>query len=593
MSRKRKEVRSKTVLTKNGRIDIHVYVRENLKKGGRDYFSAVFDSKADPVVDVTTQEYRAANSSFLEAEVIDRVIARTIEKYEAKGYRVPTKVDYVALVSAIPEDDFLPYLPASWTHKTLHHAKKYFLNNSAAVIQGILDAPCPTVELLASAQDAMLKIVEGHQPKKATTTNTEDSSEQQARAEEKRKSASAQKTANRRIAEANIIYQISRVLLPQENLPLIQIPRMIPDKYVPIERCNALPRVDLVTLAALFLADIERTALSVGGLLMECDMLRPSEACAPKFSNIVDFGAYGVYAVRRKVDSETVEVVDALKNAAAHRTIVIPAIGMEAIRRRKAHLLQSGLTADEVNNAYVVSCDDDPSSPANPQALSHYIKTKMDSVICDDGFWPLISLLMSHEPDVDEYGFVLADPTAYSLRRATCSNLMNCAAAPKLSGENIPLFVLVDILMGHRLSAQDAKWKTWANREDNWGLIAQVLESIVLDPDHSAHPAFASIDTELYPDKICHSCQRLYVPEGVTQCTINIHAHSSDAIFVRLPQHGKNVSHEQIVLDKGRSSMPIIQEEIDRAFFERGINLAKEMIQKERSGKNEKESEPV
>jgi len=154
------------------------------------------------------------------------------------------------------------------------------------------------------------------------------------------------------------------------------------------------------------------------------------------------------------------------------------------------------------------------------------------------------------------------------------------------------LFVLVDILMGHRLSAQDAKWKTWANREDNWGLIAQVLESIVLDPDHSAHPAFASIDTELYPDKICHSCQRLFVPEG-TKCTISIRAHSSDTIFVRLPQHVKAVSHEQIVSKKEHSSMPIIQEEIDRVFFERGINLAKEMIKKERSGKNEKESESV
>lgn len=593
MPKKRKEVWSKTVLTKNGRINIRVFVRERPKKGGRDYFSAVFDSNADPVVDVTTQEYRAANSSFLEDEVIDRVIARTIEKYEAKDYRAPTKVDYVALVSAIPEDDFRPYLPATWSLKTLHQAMKYFLRHSVSVIQDVLDAPYITAELLRNSQEALLKIVEGHQTKKTTTANTEDLSEQQAMAEKKRKSASAQKTANRRIVEANILYQISRVLLPQENLPLIQIPRMIPDKYVPIERCKALPRVNLVMLAALFLADVERTALSVGGLLMECDMLRPSEACAPKFGNIVDFGAYGVYAVRRKVDSETVVVVDALKNIAAHRTIVIPAIGMAAIRRRKAHLLQSGLTAEEISNSYVVACDDDPFSPASPQALSHYIKTTMDTVICDDNFWPLISLLMSHEPDIDEYGFVLADPTAYSLRRATCSNLMNCAAAPRLSGENIPLFVLVDILMGHKLSAQDAKWKTWANRVDNWGLIAQVLESIVLDPDHSAHPAFADIDTELYPDKICHSCQRLYVPEGLEQCTLIVQAHSSDAIFVRFPQHGKAVSHEQIVSKKEHSSMPVIQEEIDRTFFERGINLAKEMIKKERRGPNEKESEPV
>ena len=54
---------------------------------------------------------------------------------------------------------------------------------------------------------------------------------------------------------------------------------------------------------------------------------------------------------------------------------------------------------------------------------------------------------MSYEPDLDEHGRALADPTAYSLRRAICSYLMNCAAAPRLFGEKIPLSVLVDILM--------------------------------------------------------------------------------------------------------------------------------------------------
>lgn len=584
MPRKRKEVCRKSILTKNGRTVIRVFVRESPKKGGKDYFTELLDSNAEPVVGVSTQEHRASNSSFLEDEVIDRVIARTVEKYEAKEYQARTKVDYVALVTAIPSEAFQSLCPPSWGAPFFRSALKFYLNNSVAVIQNVLDASEPTLETLYRAREAMLKIVESHQRRNSAIK--EDSSGQLLITEARRFAASAQRTADRRIIQANILYQTSRVLLAEYTLPPIQIPRLVPIKYVPLERCKALPRDFLIMLAAICLSEIEDTALAVGALILMGSMLRPAEGCAPRYRNILDYGSYGVYAVRRKVDSESLEVVHALKSDAARRTIVIPAIAMHAIRRRKAHLAQCGLTEDEINNAFVVSRDDDPFVPANPNILSHYIKTRMDMLGCDDSFWEAVSLLMYYEPDLDEHGNVLADPTTYSLRRAGCSNLMNCAAAPRLSGEKLPLYTLVDLLMGHKLRWQDSKWKEWLNRPDNWPLVAQMLETIVLDPDHSAHPAFAGRDTKLFPEKICHACQRLYIPDGSEQCTITVQAHSTDDIVVRFPESGKASEYKQIVMAKNASSMPIVQEEFRRAIFENAINKAKKYQKKEKGAKD-------
>lgn len=597
MPRKRKEVLRKAVPTKNGRLTIVVFVRERKAKNGNDYYTEAYDINAERVTGVSTQEFRAASSCYSEEEVIARVIARTIEKFESKEIIPHEKIDYAAAFATIPEEAYDALCLPSWGCSVRRSALTFFVKNSIAIIQTILDASVITEDTLRKAQEEMINIVKGHQhnrEKLMQTKDTEDVSEQGVAAAETRLDSSAKKTADRRVFELNIIYQASRLLLPEYDLPPIQIPRILLDKVVPVEQCKALPRDFLVGLAAIFTEEAEHSPFAAGGSLMLCSMLRPSEACAPKFGDILDFGTFGVYAVRKKVDSVTVEVVDALKSDAAHRTIIIPYFAMSILHRRKAYLAQKGLTEGEVNNAYVVSKDDKPFTPISPRELSFYVKSQMDFLGCGDSFWQSVSMLMTYEPDVDEQGLELADPTAYALRRSGCSYLMNCSAAPRLSGESIPLFVLVDILMGHKLSAQDdAKWKVWVSRADNWVLIAQMMETIVLDPEHSAHPAFAPVDTTLFPEKICHSVQRLYIPEGSGRVTITIQAHSTDDIFVRFPQKGTAISYEQIVFPKEASAMPIIQEEIDRTFFEKAIGVVKEKFSKERGDFIASNTKPV
>ena len=351
MPRKRKEVLRKAVPTKNGRLTIVVFVRERKAKNGNDYYTEAYDINAERVTGVSTQEFRAASSCYSEEEVIARVIARTIEKFESKEIIPHEKIDYAAAFATIPEEAYDALCLPSWGRSVRRSALTFFVKNSIAIIQTILDASVITEDTLRKAQEEMINIVKGHQhnrEKLMQTKDTEDVSEQGVAAAETRLDASAKKTADRRVFELNIIYQSSRLLLPEYDLPPIQIPRILLDKVVPVEQCKALPRDFLVGLAAIFTEEAEHSPFAAGGSLMLCSMLRPSEACAPKFGDILDFGTFGVYAVRKKVDSVTVEVVDALKSDAAHRTIIIPYFAMSILHRRKAYLAQKGLTEGEV-----------------------------------------------------------------------------------------------------------------------------------------------------------------------------------------------------------------------------------------------------
>lgn len=585
MPRKKKEVYRKSVLTKNGQLNIFVFERISKSKGGSVYYTEAYNTKAERVLGVNTEEYRAANSEWSPEEIFARIIARTIEKYEVKILAPCEKVNYADAFLELPEESRRLLYPHTWGASVQRSAMSFYVNNSIDIVQGILDAKVLDEDVLRQAQERLIEVVKGNQDmrKKLLKTNGAKSLSPQALAEAlKQLDAAAKKTADRRLVELNTIYQASRLLLLEHNLPPIQLPHIILDKVVPVEQCKALPREFLVELAAILAWEVDRTPHALGGILLLCCLLRPSEACAPKFGDILDFGPYGVYAVRTKVDAVTVEVVNALKSTAAARIIIIPKFGMDAIRRRKTLLMQSGLNEGEVNKAYVVSRYNNPFKPTGPQELSHYTKRWMELLGCTDEFWASVSLLMAQEPDKDEYGRILADPTAYSLRRSGCSNLVNCAAAPRLSGNQIPLFVLVDLIMGHKLQNQDIEWKKWMYRDDNWPLVAQMMETIILDPEHSAHPAFNQFCNEMFPGKICHVHQKASVSKKTERYTITIRCHSTDDILVRIPSKGKIFKHSQIVLGKEDSSMPVIQEQIHRAFYTKAIHNARKIYIKER-----------
>ena len=244
MPRTRKEVRRKTVLTKNGRLAIVVYMRERRKKGGIDYYTEAYDTNAERMTDISTQEHFPASSRCLENEVIERVIARTIEKYEAKAFIQRDKIDYATAFATIPEEYHRSLFKSAWGSSVRKAAKSFFTNYSTTIIQTILDAPVITPEVLQEAQEKLLEIVKANQKdrKKLTSLlNTANCTDQNVLATQARLDAAAKITASRRIDQLNSIYQESRLLLPQYNLPLIQIPHLNLDKYIPLEQCKALP----------------------------------------------------------------------------------------------------------------------------------------------------------------------------------------------------------------------------------------------------------------------------------------------------------------------------------------------------------------
>ena len=107
-----------------------------------------------------------------------------------------------------------------------------------------------------------------------------------------------------------------------------------------------------------------------------------------------------------------------------------------------------------------------------------------------------------------------------------------------------------------------------------------MMETIILDPDYSAHPAFTQSYDELFTGKICHVHQKVPVTTAAARHTITIKCHSTDNIFVRIPPKGKLCEHSQIVVSKDDSSMSVIQEKTDRVFYETAINNAKRVYKK-------------
>ena len=81
--------------------------------------------------------------------------------------------------------------------------------------------------------------------------------------------------------------------------------------------------------------------------------------------------------------------------------------------------------------------------------------------------------------------------------------------------------------------------------------------------------------------------------EGSGQVTITIQAHSTDDIVVRLPQRGVASSYNQTILSKEASRMPVIQEELERTFFEKAINDVKKKLSKERGDFIASNTKPV
>lgn len=552
----------KVILTQRGKITVVVSTRS--VEAGKIFSARVLREDGRRVKEQSTQYTWSAASGESEESAISKVIARMVNKYEAAEQADTARIDYIALFNALSSEEQARLCPPEWrAESTKKSALTYYRRNALPIIQKILDSN-GSERSLEAAQDAFLQEVIKHQGKEGAVDDM--------------LLEYAKKQANRHIYEANLLYEASKSFFPRCNLIPLRIPQYITGEIIPAEQCKALPRDILIQLAALFRLDLPCTPLAAGAIIMLCSMTRTAETC-PRFGEVIDFGDYGVYTVLTQTNGAV--RVNRLKRRSSSRTIILPRFAMDAIRERRALLEKKGLSQDEIERAFIVSRDDDPFTPANPQELSHYIRERMELLGTKEDFWRAVSLLAETAPDLDEYGNRLGDLQAYILRRSGCTYLVNCTACPAIGTQTgTAPAALVDALMGHKLSPGDANWEEWIRRDDNWPLIAQMMEGIILDPDHSAHPAFSEKPTVTRGEtQICHAMQRYVLNEADAargEVTLRVRCQSTDGVRLRIPC-GAKVKYERIPLGRECSALPTVNEVLSREYYTNLIKKAEEL----------------
>ena len=294
-------------------------------------------------------------------------------------------------------------------------------------------------------------------------------------------------TANASIKTFNALYPALRAAQPDYQLPEIHLPLLLGGRGAKREQVKELPDDILVPLAML-LMNLIGHGLVLGVALMLVGMARTAEACAPRFKHFLIFDNFAVFGVLYQSNGKVVPV-NILKTAAAYRLVVLPKYGRDLIVATMDFLEEQGFTKAEILELPAVSIPGKPDTMAAPSALSAFVRELLTLLGCEDNFWASVDKMTEREPDLDGFGKINRDPSAYVLRRNGCTQFVNrCGMNPSL----------VDALMGHELPRGEAtNWVGWAKKPDSWPIIAEQQERWVLDPTHSAHPAFSpvSLDT--------------------------------------------------------------------------------------------------
>ena len=544
---KKQEIARENVFSSVGRVTVVVYSKADTDK--QTLSTILYANKSQLVLGISAQmTYRPGHGRTLD-EAIKNIIARTVAKYEVACRPQREHIDYAQAYGDLPGDVKHQLCPAQWrAESTRRAALTYYERRSIPVLQRILDR-IDDPGALEEAQRAYLAL---------------------ARKNTDRGEANALMTANKHITEANLLYESSRYVLPQYDLPPIEIPLFATESVVPPEQTKALPRDDLVRLAELIRLDSSKTPLAAGAALMLCCLLRPAEVC-PKYGEIIDCGNFGVYAA--VYNTFNGERVSAMKTRNAYRQVILPKYVMDIVRDNREVLRRQGHSDAEIKDAYIVHHRQDTHRPADPRDISRYVKNKLELLGYNSDYWLGMEMVVQAEPDMDDRGNALTDVTAYLLRRSGCTYLCNCASVPLPDGRSTMPHGLVDALMGHRLRSEDAWWADWIKREDNWPIIAQVLEGIILDPDHSAHPAFASALPIVSP-QVCHVTQNYVVPQDTlpgSTITITVRCHDCDRVDVRLPKHvqiARGNGKSRTTLSLQQSNMPDVQEIVDTDYYD-------------------------
>lgn len=562
----KKEVTCKRVLVGGKYYTVHVCA--GVRGGKRCLYTKAYDDGGVEIPAVRTQKQNTLPEN--DREKCRQLINRVTEKLAALVEAERKDYNYRQAYCMLSETEKRRLCPDTWNaQSTIQTGLQFYEREMTLIYDDMLHENYLDDAVLEQGRERVLSVVRRNQGGRYDEGND---------ALEKRE-MSAIKTANQHIFDANRIYEASRSALAHLDLPPIRIPQFDVNRaIVSAEQCKAISRDKLVQMGHIFFRDVEKTSLAVGAIIMMCCMTRTAEVC-PKYKEILHCGDYGVYAILTQSNGEC--RVGRTKTKNSNRIIILPKFAMDAMEKRRNYLLSQKYSEAEIEDSYVVSADADIHHVMNPKKLSAYIKDVMNRVGFDATYWNTVTEVMGQEPDTDTYGNVLTDITAYVLRRSGCTYLMNCAACPQVDGMSCATpFGLVDTLMGHALRPEDREWKNWIKRDDNWPLVAQMMESIVIDPNHSAHPAFKTPEARESAMRVGHQVQAIRVTED-GDLTITCRHGMDNAILIRLP---KDCTVERIgkPVPLFTHDMPIVQEELDRAFYEKNIRMADDIYNRER-----------
>lgn len=220
---KKYEIVRENVMSAVGRVTVAVYAKDSTDK--QTLSTVLYDGKSQLVSGISTQmTYRPGSGLALE-DAVKNIIARTITKYETTQRLLRGHIDYAQAYAELKSANVLHQLcPVGWrAESTRRAALTYYERRSIPLIQHILNRMGDPLAL-PEAQQEYLAL---------------------ARSRTDRGEANAIETANAHINAANLLYEASRHLLPQYDLPPIEIPLFRTEGIVPPEQAKAFPRDDL------------------------------------------------------------------------------------------------------------------------------------------------------------------------------------------------------------------------------------------------------------------------------------------------------------------------------------------------------------
>lgn len=297
-------------------------------------------------------------------------------------------------------------------------------------------------------------------------------------------------TTNASIKTFNTLYPALRAAQPDYQLPEIHLPLLLGGRGAKREQVKELPDDILVPLAML-ISLMFGNGLALGTALMLVGMARTAEACAPRFKHFLIFNHFAVFGVLYQSNGR-VQPINILKSNAAYRLVVVPKFGRDLIVATMDYLEKQGYTKAEILELPATSMPGRPEIAAKPSTLSAFVRNLLTLLGCEENFWTSVEKMIEREPDLDGFGKINRDLSAYVLRRNACTQFVNrCGMHPSL----------VDVLMGHELvKGEPTNWVGWVRMPDSWAVIAEQQERWVLDPSHSAHPALQAVALDAATD---------------------------------------------------------------------------------------------